>query len=132
MSSSGGPKADGGARYALPDGEEFVGGDGTSVKYRKLIGFIASALTVLAASVVTAPIQTLVRLNVWAITGTGAALARIVRVFLGETAAVQTQAWAAAFAQAVEIGPLAPFVMAAEGVVVLLVLFALWERRPYQ
>lgn len=109
-------------------GETYV--KGTKIKWGALISTILGAFVVFFSNAYIAIISTFVSLNVWIISGTGTAAARAVKVVLGQSAALQVTAWSAAFSQAVQAGPLAPFVMAAEVLAVITIAVAIWKRRP--
>jgi hypothetical protein len=50
---------------------------------------------------------------------------------LGLGPSVIVESWRVALVEAVQYGPLAPFLLGGEAVAILAVVFFLWERRPF-
>lgn len=114
----------------LPAGEQFI--DGTNILWAKLLSAIGGAWILVWSNGYLLVLDTIVGVHVWAIHGIGDFAARFVGLVLGAPAAATTQAWATAFAEAAQHGPLAPLLLTLDAIVVLLVVTAILDRRPYR
>ena len=101
------------------------------IKAGALIGTLFSAFILAGGSAVIAAIERFVLYQTRAIRGFGEWVSGGVETLFGDAAGLLTQSWAIALAEAIEYGPLAPFMLAVEAVIVLLIVWALWERSPY-
>lgn len=106
--------------------------DGTGrIKLFALFSTILGAFAVFYQHAVVAIVGGLVDLQVWIILSLGSGLEQITRETLGVGAAVQVAAWRAAFVQAVRFGPLAPWLLVAEALLVISIAWGVWDRRPF-
>jgi hypothetical protein len=112
-------------------GSRFVTDSGTGIKWGALGTVIFTTIFAAFTGVWITAIESLVALQVWLINGLGSFVEDLISSILGGGAGLIVSSWRTAAVQLVEVGPLAPFLAAIEVVVILIIVFAIWNRRPY-
>ncbi|WP_332898743.1 MULTISPECIES: hypothetical protein [unclassified Haladaptatus] len=110
--------------------ERFVE-DETKLRWAKIATAVASSILAVIVGGYIRIVESLVGVQVWAVSGFGEFLATLVRESLGGSAALVIESWQVGFVEATQTGPFAPLVLTAEAIVILSVIALLWERRPY-
>ena len=122
-------KGSGGTSGASLSGDAYV--DGVNVRYGRLIQAVVSTLFLGVAGLLVSGIETAVEFQTGLIRGLGDFGVNFVRTWLGEGAGLVVAGWRGALLEAIQFGPFAPFILAAEAVVVLLIVYAIWRANPY-
>lgn len=115
----------------MVSGEQYLTADNTGIKWAALGTTIASSVLLALAGLWITLVERFIDFQVFLISGFGTFVERLVTEILGGGAGLIVASWRAAAVQAVEAGPAAPLLLAGELVVILLIAFAIWERRPY-
>ncbi|QCJ47245.1 hypothetical protein [Haloprofundus sp. MHR1] len=113
--------------------DDLVTEDGadTSIDGRRLASLLGGGLVVALASGGIRLFNAVLEANVRAIDALTGFLTEFVTVALGDSAALQVEAWRTAFLASAETGAIAPFILAVEVIVLVAFATAVWERRPY-
>jgi hypothetical protein len=104
--------------------------DSNSVRVGALVSTVATAVVLVLSNGFIAVFERIVALQVGLVRGLGSFVAELTTVLLGETAGLVTYSWFVAFSEAVQYGPLAPLLLAAEAVLVLLIVAVIRDRSP--
>jgi hypothetical protein len=104
--------------------------DSNSVQLGALLSTVATAVVLVLSNGFIAIFERALAFQVGLIRGLGSFVAELTAVLLGETAGLVTYSWFVAFSEAVQYGPLAPLVLAAEAVLVLLIVAVVRDRSP--
>lgn len=114
-------------------GGRFVTSSGTGIRWGALGLTLFSAVLAAVAGSWIAIVESLVSFQIWIIDGFGSFFQGLIIEILGPEGAsgLVTASWRAALVEAVKAGPLAPFLLAAEAIFILIIAYAIWERRPY-
>jgi hypothetical protein len=122
------PDGDGGGDLTFSE-MTWVSDDNT-IRVGALISTIATAVVLVVTNGFIAVFERIVAHQVGLIRGLGSFVAELTAVLLGETAGLVTYSWFVAFSEAVQYGPLAPLLLAAEAVLVLLIVALIRDRSP--
>jgi hypothetical protein len=114
----------------MVDAGDYV--DGTAnVDYVRLMTTLGGSIVVALGAAYISLVETLVAANIRIIDTAGGFLRELVSVTLGEGAALVVDSWRAAFVASIEFGALAPIVLVVEALIMLTIVLAVWQRRPY-
>ncbi|MEA1931182.1 MAG: hypothetical protein U9O06_06510 [Euryarchaeota archaeon] len=114
----------------MVDAGDYV--DGTAnVDYVRLMTTLGGSIVVALGAGYISLIDTVIGLNVRLINAGGGFLRELVAVTLGESSALVVDSWRAAFVASIEFGALAPIVLVVEALIMLTIVLAVWQRRPY-
>jgi len=128
MSGEGG-KGSGGTSPGSLTGDAYV--DGVTVKYGRLIQAVVATLFLGAGGLLVSGIETITEFNVGLMRGFTNFAVEFVTSWVGEGAGLVVAGWRGALLEAMQFGPFTPIVLAAEAVIVLLIVAAIWRANPY-
>jgi hypothetical protein len=104
--------------------------DDYGIKVGAILSTVATAVVLVVTNGFIGLFETIVAFEVGLVLGFGSFVAELTTVLLGETAGVVSYSWFVAFSEAVKYGPLAPLLLTAEALLVLLIVNAIRERSP--
>lgn len=117
----------------MSSGEDYLTGDGanTRIDVRRLVGTLGGSIVLAISAAYIDIVTAIASFNARAIGAIGGFLEDFVEVAVGDNAAVVVEGWRTASTSAAQAGPFAPWVMVLEALVVIAIVIAIWERRPY-